>query len=306
MSAKRALPGSKSTEEHFRKTLISQTKANAIAGSSNRLENFEPEQWGESEEKEKEFLIHKRQKRKVEELLAGGLLSSDVTAELNNAADQEQSRIRKSRLARESARSRLNTKLHVQPPTNDEFRRRKVFIDTSTVLPADWATTSVLHEGCFVTTMHAAEIFIASNPWKPTSPLLTWAAALRGSWIVPPSVYLMTTAIPVLKFRAAARVQRKIWISPAFRQAHPRMFLLILETVNKMQGHKWTFIDNMTDFCNAKARAEKQNAASRALALVTNAEAQAAGEPHVLGPDDFLGFISIYDDTRTSVTRFFK
>ena len=36
------------------------------------------------------------------------------------------------------------------------------------------------------------------------------------------------------------------------------------------------------------------------------AEAQAADEPHVLGPDDFLGFISIYDDTRTSVTRFFK
>ena len=89
----------------------------------------------------------------------------------------------------------------------------------------------------FVEDVHLADIFITANPWRPASSLITWAAVMRGCWVLTPETYLCNRG-PALKFRPAVQVKRMVWISDAFQAANVSLFLLIAEVLN-VGPHAW-------------------------------------------------------------------
>ena len=153
----------------------------------------------------------------------------------------------------------------------------------------------------FVEDVHLADIFITANPWRPASSLITWAAVMRGCWVLTPETYLCNRG-PALKFRPAVQVKRMVWISDAFQAANVSLFLLIAEVLN-VGPHAWKVLRGPAEWAEAKVKAERAGRSAQVLALVTNEEEGEYSTTHVFGADSFLKCVaaSARDEVRTTI-----
>ena len=142
-----------------------------------------------------------------------------------------------------------------------------------------------------------ANAFVASNPRQPQDIVISIVAIMKGSWVFTPRP--LTQGQPSVKYRAAMETPRIIWSSQCFRDAHPREWRAILETINA-GGGKWRVVASAVQWAEHKARAEKQKKPSFVLGLVVPEEVQ-ANIKHNFALPDFLHFITVVDQCKGSI-----
>ena len=143
-----------------------------------------------------------------------------------------------------------------------------------------------------------AEICLTSmSVWQTQVPSsLTWAAALRGSWVLEPA-WAEGEAYtgPVIKFRAAINTKRVLWISDAFAQAHPDVSN-VLQACSRLQGSRWTLIQDLETWLHAKQHLTSKRMSATAIAAVTAEEAADYQDvPHVFDASSLYEFVSKVD-----------
>lgn len=216
-------------------------------------------------------------------------MEHEQTRELRDQTQADLARTVKSRLKRETARCRIQQKMYADPPTIAELHRVVAYVDPETALPSNWHTAAPLHEARQTRAMHEATVFITSNPWQPSTELITWAAVLVGGWVLLPAVFMNRVGASI-KFKKALGVQRTVWVSENARRENPRLWLLLLEIMN-LVDHKWTILLDVHAYCAARVKAETAKRSAMVLSLVTDAESVANPLPHIFKPSDFLDFI---------------
>ena len=123
--------------------------------------------------------------------------------------------------------------------------------------------------------VHRSNIFLASNPWTPMNPLITWAAALSGAWVISPACFLGNAGAS-MKYKPAIFTKRFVWASSAFQHEHCLHWVVLLEVLNAHPGlHAWKVITNAAEWATLRARAEKNKSPTTTLARLSTGEAQA-------------------------------
>ena len=172
---------------------------------------------------------------------------------LRAAAAEEATRQDKSFKKRSGHHLRLQETFAAEPPTDAELRRSRVFLDSGGLF-ADLRDAITSYEGLLTDRLDNAVAFIAENPWQPSDCLVTFAAILRGAWVIRKSTYILGSGV-ALKYSSALNTRRKLWVSEHARAQFPAAWLLILELLSVMT-HKWTLLGSAAEFAAAKAWAE--------------------------------------------------
>ena len=218
------------------------------------------------------------------------LLHEEQTEELKAEGLEELRRQAKSRAQRTARRARVSQLTSPSPPSDAELRQANVFIDRDVVLPEEWDSAVSKHQLRIVADVAEASIFVATNPWKPST-CISWAACLIGAWVLNPSV-IVTAKGPCLKYKAALNTKRTIWVSAEFKQRYSRIWLTILEALNR-HVHRWKLLCSAEAWVHEKALALKNKRSSEVLALVFEG-ARDDGKTHVFLADLILAFHPLY------------
>ena len=75
------------------------------------------------------------------------------------------------------------------------------------------------HEAWQTDKVQEAICFVSLAPWQPANPLITWAAVLRGAWVVEPGILTGTVA-------AALKYQQAIAVKGLFRPMGCKRFVV--------------------------------------------------------------------------------
>ena len=75
------------------------------------------------------------------------------------------------------------------------------------------------------------------------NPLLQWALALRGGWLVQTSVFLHRSGAAI-KHRKATMVRRRVWVSPKCRAELPEISNLVVACASA-SGSKWRLVESI-------------------------------------------------------------
>ena len=118
------------------------------------------------------------------------LLPGEQTTELMAAADAETVRQTISARDRANVRQKIALATTASPPSVQELSKCRVFFDSDVQLSAELQATLVKHSAHMCKDIHRCNVFLAYNPWMPVSPLITWAAALSGAWVLSPACFL--------------------------------------------------------------------------------------------------------------------
>ena len=212
----------------------------------------------------------------------------------------EADRQNKSYVQRVNARDRLRATLAPSPPSADELKQCRVFLDVPNGRSADQILRHALasHRAVSTDSMHTATIFIGDNPWHLTQRLVQWAAVLSGSWVVTPNVFIKGSGACV-KYHSALETRRRVWVSEAARAAHPKTWILLLEVMSVQPRHKWTLLASAADFATAKVAAERAKRSAEVIALCSEAESQGMRSQHAFPASEFLKFITNVNKFRT-------
>ena len=153
------------------------------------------------------------------------------------------------------------------PPSTSELHRACICVDDGVVLDPNALPS---HEVWQTDKVQEAIFFVSLAPWQLANPLITWAAVLRGAWVVEPGI-LTGTVAAALKYQQAIAVKRVLWFSDNVRVQHMDIWLLALEVSNQ-DPHRWRLLHSATCFANAKVRAQKEGRAAEVIAIVTEHE----------------------------------
>ena len=217
----------------------------------------------------------------------GATLPSETSAALKEASKAMQSDQLKSKKRRLGQHEKMNGIMNSKAFDATEVKA-PVFVDVDLVLPSCWRER-LARNGTFQTRdHHKAGVFIVGNPFDwSASKLCVWAAILSGGWLTTATSYLGETRGPAVKFHSALMTERVVWVSAAFRTACPRIWGIILESMIAVAG-RWKLLHSPIDWASAKARHERNGASSRALALVTDADAVPNTGNHIFNATQFL------------------
>ena len=194
-------------------------------------------------------------------------------------------------LKRARARCRLSLRLVGSPPSRAELHRARTFLDNNIVCPQGWDVAVANHELFIVQQLHTARVFVCMHPWKPSNPLILWAAKLTGAWIISPSVVLCKPG-PAVKSNSALCVKRALWVSNGFRTEQARIWLLLLECMQR-QRHCWTLLPDARTYAAEKVKAQRLGRPASVVALLSDAEHRANLHiPHTFNAASFFTFMS--------------
>ena len=130
--------------------------------------------------------------------------------------------------SREAKASRLQASLRAARP---ELQGAAVFVEDSCGVPPTWDASLARH-GAYPATLHQANVFVATNPWSPSSVAVQWVAVLIGAWVVEPAVFQGAEAAgAAVKYKPALRTSRQLWVDRAIIQSHPEVWRAILKAM---------------------------------------------------------------------------
>ncbi len=224
--------------------------------------------WTEAHEEEMQFNRDKERKRKVEAYRQGELLPEEKDASMAQAAADARGTMAHNFAAKMRKRRRVVAALTGGWPPKPCLQGQKVYIATS--VPPDGGELLRAVAGALMTRVVdpcAANILVAPDP-AAVGRTLHWAAAMHGLWIATPEL-LTCGRGSAIKYVAAVSKRRKIWVSQAFQERYPRLFILVAEAALG----KWVFLGSKEAFLEMKARCCRQKRSAECIALVTSREA---------------------------------
>jgi hypothetical protein len=206
------------------------------------------------------------------------LLPTEKSVALSEAVRVEA--LRKATSARDRANTRLkhSTATTASPPAAQELSKCVVFLDDGIQMPREWLATLSKYRGRMTREAWAASFFVALNPSTPANPLITWAAALAGSWVVSPGCFMGGVGASI-KYKPAIFTKRQVWASESFRADNSDHWLALLEILNSFPTtHSWKIVGNAEQWACVRAHAEKAKRPTEVIALVSTPEACALGK----------------------------
>lgn len=102
----------------------------------------------------------------------------------------------------------------------------------------------------------------------------TWCSAIRGAWVSTPALLLSEKA-PCVKFLAATRIQRNIFVSDRFANKHGELMIILREAC-ELPGSLWA-LHNQVEvevFSAEFTRACRSHRQAYYLALLASGETQ--------------------------------
>lgn len=140
------------------------------------------------------------------------------------------------------------------------------FTDHTVFVPDDaWSvelSAKLLDNRCRRVFDHGeASLFIMNNPASYDNPddrRIHWAAALKGSAICTPMVYTHGHQVPWMRYKCALAANHIVWASPAFQHAHPRLWYVILSSINATASNNWQLVD-LHGYLSAKLKYPRGN-----------------------------------------------
>ena len=251
--------------------------------------------WTEGHKKEQEFNDKKRKKRKIEALIAGSLLESEIDIGLlaeslafqrTTEANRRQRHQREQRSVLDLSAGRVPThcdmtdlRVHVADG------RRSALMDARAIqLRWTWAV-----DPC------TADLFLTDmSGFASQVPVVEmWVAALRGLWVIDASwaeCEYHDFQGAALKFVSALSTRRFIWISGDLTREHGPL-CRVLTSCARGPDSKWTVVDDIEIWVQKKEELTNKRMAATAVAAVTPEEVeQYQGVPHVFQLADFFQF----------------
>ena len=248
------------------------------------------------------FIIQYTIEKKAQQAYHDGLLlDGEKTDELKAAAQAEEVRQAASARDRANTRVRMSAATTSRPPSDEEYNRCVLFVDAGIQLTGELQATLMKHNGNICREPSRCNFFLAVNPWQPVNPLIKWAAALKGAWVLSPDCFLGKAGASI-KYKSAIFIKRQVWVSAAFQHERPLHWITLLEILQSHPGlHSWKLIHSPAAWATARARAESVKRPTEVLAIVSSGEAhqETPGTLGLGGATDF--FASNVDKARGSV-----
>ena len=219
------------------------------------------------------------------------LLESEQTAEVKAAAAVEAARQTASIRDRTNARQKIALATTASPPSVQELKGARVFFDSDLKLCKELQVTLLKHNAIMCKDIHRSNIFIAYNPWMPQNPLITWAAALSGAWVLSPACFLGSAGAS-MKYKPAIFMKRTVWASNAFQHAHLEHWLVLLEILTAHPVHSWKIVADSAQWAALRVKAESKKVPTTVLAFLSTDEARANGGPGLFNLDDATKFLA--------------
>ena len=228
------------------------------------------------------------------------LLGSEITEELQASTEAETTRQIKSFQSRAAKAAKLTNTVTAQPPTAAELNGLRVFIDGSVVRTPHLDAWAARHQAVIADSPRQAAVCIAAHPWEPLEDNVTLNSVLNGAWVVGPGVYTLDAIGPAVKYKPALSVRRQIWASDRFKLQHSHYWQELLETIAVSGNCCWKLLEDDGEWAAAKARAMGGGRSAEVLALVVEDEVSGSVN-HTLTLPDFMKFITVVDNARTSL-----
>ena len=296
-SKSRADPNS---EKSFLKRIHSSiaSKANPNSADLNLVDasGDKPTTWSESHEAELEFQTNKRSKKMVEAHLKGHLLPEEHTDELRDTSSIESARQAASYRQRVRAREQLKNKMTAVLPTAAEMNATRMFLDDGLAWNPQWIQRLHALGGLTASFAHLGSFFISKVPRNPNSVVVSLVAAMRGSWVISPEVFLGKPG-PSVKFVCALQTKRYIWASPNFRSTFANEWRVILEVLSS-DSHRWKILPTAMEWATAKVTADAKKRSAEVVALIGPLDEHVK---HSYLADEFFKFIANTDSLKGSI-----
>ena len=196
------------------------------------------------------------------------MLESEKTEEIKVAAAAEE--VRQAASARDRANTRLKHSAATtsSPPAAVEFKRCVVFVDDDVALTSELQATLSTYGGYICREPHKCNFFLVLHPWQPKNPLITWAAALKGAWVLTPTCFLCKPGASI-KYKPAIFMKRHVWVSEVFQQENLMHWITLLEILNAHPGiHLWKMMAGPAEWAALRAKRETQKRTAEVLAIV--------------------------------------
>ena len=104
-----------------------------------------------------------------------------------------------------------------------------------------------------------------------------------------------------VKYLEAVISRRTVWVSQAFRLAHPLEWLLILEVLSRRDiDHNRTFLESAGAWAAARAHAERKKRPADVIALVGPEEVRSTLK-HCFSPAGLVVFLARSDPNKGSI-----
>jgi hypothetical protein len=297
--------GYTNTERDFRKRAIEDTAARA-ASSTFDVDSLQsvtrPSAWTDKHEDELGFQKDKRRKREVEAVIKGHLLPEEHTDELRQAADAEIKRQAISYRDRLNTREKYTNKTTAVPPTYVELRNAKIYLQGMWTNSLNGRLVDV--NGTVARAPYDATMFITDDPRPDKANICHVVAAMRGSWIMTPSVFLGHPG-PCIKFVTALDTVRFLYATQLFRASFPNEWLAILEVIQKSvetnrRSVKWRVLSTPGQWAAERALAETKKRPASVIALAAGVECKPTLH-HVFTLDGLFKFIAKTDPKKGSI-----
>ncbi len=238
---------------------------------------------------EAEFQLDKLKKRKIEALNLGHLTSQELTPAL--AAEARAQNKRQVKEDRTAENQRLLKARKLNPNGLDRQDLAALQFHVSEGAENDTVNPALLRMHKVSVPMHEADVFVVASldlrdgHMEHIGNKLQWTAMLLGAYMVLPTFFKGQRAC--LKFHSAIGFWRAVYISPNFREHHPKMCVL-LEAVASRPASKWTICKSSEEFM--ALRRKKKQKQSQCVVLRRSKGEEVPGIPREVKALDFRGF----------------
>ena len=237
--------------------------------------------WSETMAKELLFQKNKQYDSKVERYLQNALLEDEVDPELVDVALKLRATQEKNDQQR-VAKEKRNQNLLV--PKKCSIQRNKFHLEDTNWLHKVRAASRhnvMIHPW-------DAENWVVSDPSNPKEQVL-WSASLLGGLVVDVAYFESDGEQGLaIHFSPFVDISRKVYVSEAFKQAHPRV-AEVLRHCLAHQRSKMNVLDSWVAFADQHCRLDHKTK-MRVIALASDGEASRAKEKNIFSKKEFIAF----------------
>lgn len=201
-------------------------------------------------QKQKELVNKQRNKydaRKVQAYLDGALVDAEATSNVVEQAEEELSARKKRAKEREAKQKRVQASIKKAAFDVETVKGKKCFFNGNVDKP-ELRATLTQNQCTVVADRLAADFFIAQDP-SSLGCRSTWAAVLKGLFVVSPAALQGKGRGAVLRYKPALSVRRIVYITPQFAEHHPEVTKILVDAGNDkaISRSQWKFAATLED-----------------------------------------------------------
>jgi hypothetical protein len=218
------------------------------------IEALDAKCWSDEHAKELQFAIAKRDDRAGQAISEGVLPKKYQTERMVQISKHREAKMVENDVKRVQANARHRIALEgADLPTRDDFRNMRVYIDDPS-----WASLLISWQMQRVWDRCEASVFVVmSINMTSVTNLNILAASLMGGYVINQAVLTGGNDAVSIKFNAALRLQRMLYVSDGFATKHHKIYDVIMKCMASMSGCRWQLLKDLAKYENAVANRMK-------------------------------------------------